>query len=108
MSFKRFIRERWKELRWGMSSYLAPAVTAFNLIFLLSLYFNVTGIAFYFLVVWILGLLVLTGVTVGHIHRLLQQDTDTLMENQAVIDEIVRRVKEEILAGAKREVMDKQ
>ena len=88
---KQWAKERWKELRWGTGVYLAAIITFFNLILLLRLNFGLSNIEAVLLFFGLSGL----AVVIGHLHRNIQQDTDALLENKAVIEEIVRRVKEE-------------
>lgn len=93
---KRWVRERWKELRWGSGNYLAPAVAFFNLALLISLRFGIYGNSFILLAIVVLVGLSSTAVIIGHFHRRWQQDTDALLENKAVIEEIVKRLRENV------------
>ena len=95
MNWGKWARERWKETRWGQSVYLSSLVTFFNLVLLISVKFNVTGSDFIILTTILLVGLTSLATMIGHFHRRIQQDTDALLENKAVINEIVRRIKEE-------------
>lgn len=81
-------------MRWGSGNYLAPAVAFFNLVLLISLRFGIYGNAFILLAIIILVGLSSASIIIGHLHRIWQQDTDALLENAAVIREIVRQVLE--------------
>lgn len=96
MNLRKWIRERWTEIRWGFSNYLSLAVTFTNLVLLVALKFIISGVDFIFLALSLfVGLTALSGV-LGYMHRKLQQDTDALLTNKAVLDEIRKIVREEL------------
>ena len=92
MSFTHWVRARWLELRLGFSSYLAYAISFFNLVLLVSLRFGGSvGWVFYIL----LGLgLSAIAVTIGHAHLKVQQDIDVRMEYSWLVEETAKRTVE--------------
>lgn len=72
-----------------MGNYLSMAVSFVSLILLLRLNFGFTLIED---LLTTFGLVALAAF-LGYLHLLKQQDTDAILANQAVIDEIVRRLK---------------
>ena len=99
---KQWIRERWKEMRWGAGIYLSLGVTFFNLILLISIRFQVYGSDFLWLVVLLFAGLSSFAVVIGHLHRIWQQDTDARLEYKAVIEDTVKKVMEEMDKREKR------
>lgn len=87
-----WVKRRWKESRYGSGVYLSSLISFFNLIILLQLRYalsNFESVAIF------VGLTALT-IVIGHFHWRKQQETDAIMDNKAVIDEIVRQVKEAV------------
>ncbi len=89
---KQFIKNRWMELRIGSSSYFSYLYSFTTLVIVISLRFTNLPLPFYVgLALSIIG----SGIVVGHFHLKWQQQTDVRLQYAWMIDEIVRRVKEE-------------
>lgn len=87
-----WVKNRWIELRIGTSSYLAYVYSFASLVLLISLRFtNTQPIEFVGLAAVLIGL----GIIAGHFHLKWQQTTDVRKQYDWMIEEIVRRVKEE-------------
>ena len=96
-----WLKERWIELRIGNSSYFAYALAFFNLVILVSLRFDVTGVNFFLLALGISTGVSSAGIVLGHLHLKHQQSTDLEKEFRWQIDEtakaVIKKLKDENL-----------
>lgn len=79
-------------MRTGAGNYLTMVATFFNLAIVVSLRFDVTGVNFYLLTIGLAVGFSSAAISLGHLHRRWQQDTDARLTNKILINDIAEAV----------------